>query len=657
MVLSDLLCSRRLSSVLSALFLISLPPTILLTTPLTSAAQTAEQPASQPAASQTKPASAPAKPVTKSKADKADAAAAKAKIEQQKALALSLLVSLSNEARSFSDQKLRARTLSKIADALWEVDPEQGRALFRKAWDAAEVADQESVRRAQEDRDRQPAGTRSAPFVLSGAPDLRAEVLRFAARRDRALGEELLDKLTEAREREATDATSRARNDDPDSAFRQRLRLANELLETDVERAMQFADPALATVTMDGLSFLSFLREKNAAAADQRYARLLAVAEADLKTDANIVSLLSSYIFSPHSFVIFEADGGQNSSHMGQPTPPPQVAPELRNAYFRMAALILLRPSPSREQDQSSSGTQGKFLVIRRLLPLFEQYATKEITDQLRSEMAVLGQNVAEDVRDLDEDNPIQPMNTPERKAEDVEKSLLDRIDRAKTSEERDALYLQLASRAARKGDLRARDFADKIEDSELRKKAKPYIDMNLAMEVVEKKQTEKALLIAAKGELLRVQKVWLLTEAAKSLPPADRERALEIVGEAAVEARRIEGGDPDRTRALVAVANAYLGLDRVRAWEMMLEVAKASNSAAGFNGEDGRLTIRLESKNMMSMQTSSVDEFNLPGVFRTLSQENATQAIEIARSFEHEAPRATALIAVARALLSEKSK
>jgi len=55
-------------------------------------------------------------------------------------------------------------------------------------------------------------------------------------------------------------------------------------------------------------------------------------------------------------------------------------------------------------------------------------------------------------------------------------------------------------------------------------------------------------------------------------------------------------------------------------------------------------------------MRASTVDDFNLPGVFRALSQENATQAIEIARSFEGEAPRATALIAVARALLNDKN-
>jgi hypothetical protein len=88
-----------------------------------------------------------------------------------------------------------------------------------------------------------------------------------------------------------------------------------------------------------------------------------------------------------------------------------------------------------------------------------------------------------------------------------------------------------------------------------------------------------------------------------------------------------------------------------------MLEVAKASNSAAGFNGEDGRLTMKLQSKNMTSMHSSTIDDFNLAGIFRALANENATQAIEIARSFEGEAPRATALIAVARALLSEKGK
>jgi len=234
---------------------------------------------------------------------------------------------------------------------------------------------------------------------------------------------------------------------------------------------------------------------------------------------------------------------------------------------------------------------------------------------------------------------------------------MLERIDRARTAAERDALYLQLAIRLAGKGDMRARDFSEKIDDSELRKQARPYVDLTLGFSAVGKKETEKALTIAAKGDLSSIQRVWLLTEVARALPPAEREQALEVSAQAAVEARRIEGSDPDRPRALVAVANAFLTVDRARSWETMLEVVKAANSVAGFNGEDGRLTMKLQTPNMTSMRSNTIDEFNLPGVFKTLSQENATQAIELARSFEGEAPRATALIAVARALLAEKAK
>lgn len=634
---------RALSACLSLLFAITL---IFSLAPATFTQQPAEK--SQPKA----PATA-AEPVAKTKRA---SAAAKAKLDQQKALAISLLVSLANDARSFPDQKLRARTLSRIADALWEPDPEQGRALFRKAWDAAEVSDQESARRVEEEKQRQQGGNPNAPFALARPADLRSEVLRLAAKRDRALGEELLDKLKEAKTQEAADATSPARTaPDTPASTKQRLGLANQLLDADVERALQFADPALGSITLEGINFLSFLRDKNPAAADQRFARLLRIADTDLKSDANTVSLLSSYLFTPHLFVTFEPGGGQQSSQTGQRTPPPEVSPELRNAFFRTAAGILLRPSPGRQQDRSSSGVQGKFLVIKRLMPLFEQYAPKEITDQLRGEMAVLGQGVDSDVADQDDDDQIQPGTGPGRKAEDAEKSLLDRIDRARTSAERDALYLQLAIRSAQKGELRARDFTDKLEDSELRNQAKPFVDMTLAINAAESKDTDKALLIVDKGELTHVQKVWLLTQVAKALPPAERDKSLEVIGNALAEARRIDVSDPDRPRALIAVANALLTVDRARAWETMLEVAKASNSAEGFNGEDGRILMKLQSKNMTSMRSSTVEDFNLPGVFRALSQENATQAIEIARSFEREAPRATALIAVARALLNDK--
>ena len=37
-----------------------------------------------------------------------------------------------------------------------------------------------------------------------------------------------------------------------------------------------------------------------------------------------------------------------------QRTPPPRVALKLRDAFFRVAAGVLLRPSPAKEQDRIS---------------------------------------------------------------------------------------------------------------------------------------------------------------------------------------------------------------------------------------------------------------------------------------------------------------
>ena len=66
-------------------------------------------------------------------------------VSERRARARALLISLSINARSFHDQTLRARSLARIAEALWHVDPEQARSLFRKAWEAAEIADQENA--------------------------------------------------------------------------------------------------------------------------------------------------------------------------------------------------------------------------------------------------------------------------------------------------------------------------------------------------------------------------------------------------------------------------------------------------------------------------------------------------------------------------------
>ena len=575
-------------------------------------------------------------------------------LRERRANAQSLLISLASDADRYNDSKLRARTLARIAFALWDADAERGRALFRKAWDAAESVDQEAQRKLQEDIKEQQA--KKGSYAVTNPPSIRAEVLRLAARRDRKLGEELLAKLNTAKQQEASEAADRLRNFRSGSeADSQRLSLARQLLDADVERALQFADPALGNINQESLDFLSYLRDKDAAAADQRYAALLSLADRDLQSDANTVSILSSYLFSPHTFVTFDNNGSSVSS-TSRNNGPPAVPAQLRDAFFRTAANILLRPLPPPGQDQSSSGVQGKYLMLKRLMPLFDQYASRDMAEAVRTQMEAMTNLVSEDARQRD-DNPLREGIRAPMSTEDREKSLLNRIDRAKTSEERDQIYVELARLFTDTDDNRARNYVDKIDDSDFRQKVRAYIDASMLMNAVGKKNPDRVIELVRTGELTHFQKSWGFSQAAKFLGKTDRDKALSVLEEAGAEARRIDPSDPDRPRALISVVNAMLTIDRGKAWEATDDVLKAANSAAEFTGEDGVMRTSLVSKSNSSFRSSSNGEFNLEPLFTELANEDFEKSIELARLFEREAPRAAATIAIARTVLEEKKK
>jgi hypothetical protein len=57
---------------------------------------------------------------------------AEGSLKERRANAQSLLISLAADARNFTDQTLRARTQARIADILWEADPERARTILSR---------------------------------------------------------------------------------------------------------------------------------------------------------------------------------------------------------------------------------------------------------------------------------------------------------------------------------------------------------------------------------------------------------------------------------------------------------------------------------------------------------------------------------------------
>ena len=580
--------------------------------------------------------------------EEADAEAA-----QQRTVAISLVTSLAEEARSFKDQTRRARVQARAADVLWDTDPERARELFRRAWEAAEIVDADAAKKCAEDMKRMES--EGGPVVVRGGADLRSEVLRLVAKRDRKLGEEFLKALDEAAAKERSEAATNQRNN-PDSRLggSQRLQLARRLVEDgEVQRALEFAAPALNTVSPDSIFFLSALREKNAQLGDGAFTNLLALAARDPNSDANTVSGLSSYLFTPFLYVTFEREGGSNQSRQRGPTPAPEVDPALRNNFLKVAFNILMQPVPAPDQDRTTSGRSGKYLMIKRLLPLFEQYAA-DLAPNLRTQMTALASYVPPDMQQ-GENRAVSIGIQPESSEGDPLQRMQERLDHATKSEDRDAIYADYAVSLSQDGDPRGKDLVDKIENTELRKSVKAYTDFQLVQAAVRNKDITEISRLVKSGELSSIQKVWALTSGAKLVLAAERSRAADMLEEALAESRRISPGDPDRARALTAVAVGFGEIDRVRSWEILGEVVKAANSAEAYTGEDSRVTSRLQTRFMVVMNQSTAEDFDLLAVFRHLARADLLRAIQLAKTFTGEAPRAVATLAIARSVLDKR--
>jgi hypothetical protein len=563
-------------------------------------------------------------------------------------IATSLLTNLADEARNFRDQSLRARVQARVADALWKADEVRARQLFLRAWDDLEALEKAGAGSSATGGD----AAKSQTFV--SAANLRGEILRLVALRDRNFAEELLDSLN--------DKTVGATEAPPDAiasplelkaAEIERMELAQQLLGGGhTARAQDLAGPMLNRATEQTIRFLSTLRLRDTAADDDQYARLLARAAGDPAADAITVSFLSSYVFSPLFFVSVTRDGFTNSSLYGRPLPPPDLSPQLRAAFFRTAAQVLLRPLLPEDKDRTPAGRPGTYFTILRLLPLFERFAP-DYVPALRTQLAALSDPIYAQVFDPNTNQHLTEGLTASKQTASDPSEQID-LSKARNASERDSVYVEAAQKAAAKGDERARDYADKIEDVDLRKQARAYTDFLLLTAAIEARQPEKVARLARSDYLTTFQRAWGLTEAARLFKRDEPSRASELLAEASAEARRIDDTSPDRIRALIAVATELYDLDLPHTWEMANEIVKAANSSKSFTGEDSRIGVRLKVGESLAEKNFSATGINLSSLFGRLAKGDMYIAISTAQNLAAEGPRATALISIARAVLEE---
>jgi hypothetical protein len=575
--------------------------------------------------------------------------------EAERATAVALVVSLANEARNYRNPTVRARVLTRAADALWESNREQARAIFYRAWEAAEAVDKEGLERVEEARKAFLSGQRRGSGMIPPAPNLRGEVLRLASQRSRELGEEFLGKLNDAKEQEEADAASPVISDptEPPYAIARRLELARQLLETgEIERAMLFAGPALKYTTSQGVIFLSLLRQRKSTLADELYAALLNQAAGDPFADATTVSLLSSYLFSP-SLLVTATRNGRLSNQLADALPPPVVSPSLRASFFRVATQILLRPLPPPGQDRGSAGRGGTYFTVARLLPLFEQYTPDQVP-ALRALLSTLTPDVPAQYLADNEGMltlGLTPANTPANELQDP----LSQINGSSTVAERNAAYAKAARAAALKGDPHAREYAEKIENEYLKRRVLAFVDFALLRDAIGRERVEEAIRLARAGSFEPLQRVWAYTEIARISKRTSPATALEVLGDALLEARRIDETSSERAYALLATATQLIEVDPPRGWEVTAEAVKVANGIDGYTGEEGKVELRFDTNDNITILKADASAFNLANVFARLAKDDFLRASSLAKTLTGEYTRALSTIAVARSVLDKK--
>lgn len=557
--------------------------------------------------------------------------------------AVSLLMSLVADSQE-ADTKSRSHLQAHAAHLLWKVDSVLARELFLKAWSAAEMAD-------RKDAQDQSGAESKGPNYISPR-DARREVILLALQNDRLLGEELLARMSK-------ETKSTANNDRSDPVADQtqssnlspneldRLSVARELLEDgNSDQAEQLAGQTLYKTVIPSLRFLAELRERNQTAADKIYVSLLTQAQADPRADANVVSLLSSYVFSPDVYVRIGANGFPTVVQINRTSHAVDVSSDIRLAFLKTAAQILIK------QTSDPASQRAAFMIGTRLLPLFDQF-TPSLANDVRTKLIQLSPSISPALKTFESTNKVRKGIGPADSETNNVEELVNQADLLTDGNARDRLFVRAAIIAAEHGDNKAEKIAQKVANEEIREHLREYVLMALAKSATDNKQIDRALELARSPELSAIERVWIYIQVTNLIGGKKKLEAADTLFEVLPIARKMET-DAEKAQVMTAFAVQLMKFKRELAKGYVEEAISISNKLDNFTGEETTFNVRIESSVGGWQATYGSPTFSLTGLFRELANEDFFQAINTADSLKSKQLRSEALLTIARSALSE---
>jgi hypothetical protein len=485
--------------------------------------------------------------------------------EQQNAL--QTLLYLRNNAFEIDSPLDRVRVLLEIGDALWLIDKEEAREVFRQ-----------SFTRAADFNDS------TEPRPATSSKELQQLVITRVARRDPTLAKSLLlssaSQVTQPPDPLAELYGSKTGHSE------MLVKAAAETLPTDTSQAVQMARLAIP----EGLSqqmrlFLLSLRAKDRLAADAFFELLLQTASTRRPKQLVEALFLWDYAFQrPTAY--FGSIGWFREAPIEYPVP---VELKRRALGFAIEAVaenagqFYLASAP--EADRSLILERYTLLqsVAAQILPDVESLFPSA-TENLRAQLSRLNQELSEQGRKLP--SPLEPIPTSSDVQGSVDK-LIERAGKASSGPARDGLYAKAALRLYLHGDYeRAIDLARNIEDLSLRLKVTEPIRFDWTGDLIGQGRFDTANSIAQSIETLELR-VAVLARLASACLEKKSPQSIAVLNEAEAAANK---ASPSAYlgSAMLAIARVYLRInDRNQARTSTSNAIRLINAAEEGSGWD----------------------------------------------------------------------
>lgn len=537
-----------------------------------------------------------------------------------------LLEQLADQARASENLAFAVRAQSHAAALLWPFDPEQARAIYRRAFDSLQRTPNQIQSGSSKDE--------RAAVSESAAPQSRQlsrELLNQIASRDPELAEQLARNLIESSESTSGDSThdrgSNAANlpaAEPsqtpvrDSAERRELLMsaAFQIVDRDPQQAMAFAQMSLPLgVSPNFARLLTMLRNVDHERADLLFSNALERIQQTQHPALGDIHTLGSYVLTT-----------VNST---------ASRPLSKALVVRFLNFGIDQITQNNSHSLSHAGDESAvYFISRQLTELATRYQLDRLGELQRYLISAGYESACEEAIDPS----LLEVSAPSDIARDARE--------ATDESQRNALYARAALAWLGQADMKeAQAAALKITEGATRDR----VLIQIARRFASDGKSEDALVAVRRITDIAARVDGLVLLGAAASASKDKARAIELLSEA--EAGILKASPTiDRARALVKIANSFSGLDAMRTFNALESAVAAINEI--IRQQDSKET---PSQAILSSKLEELVSASFEDALTTLAAADFDRALLLAQQLDGEEAPVLAQLAVLRGGLVEK--